>query len=336
VLAFVSASLAVSAQVPPPAPNASAPDGIYSPFTNRDIYQRISGDFQEISRLTNQVLEGRPLPAGEILTVYEEARVARVGEEARQLRGFARDPARVQDFPESAAFYGSATFLDDPVIDAIVGIRSAEGYTPGQRREAIQKGIQRILYHWAARYVLVGAERLNPGVIDEAWAIYMGQPMDGSYPNSLAATARSREQNFNRLGSIDAPLRQALSDAHQAAGKGDAAAYAEAARRVYSRFNAIFYLGAARYMNEPLRSVDRGDADAAAVQLAEGYAFYRSIQPTVGTGDPEADATIVAYFLSDPLTLSTQRRNDALAALNRAFKALLLEPGDMVTPATFN
>jgi hypothetical protein len=37
--------------------------------------------------------------------------------------------------------YGSPTCLDDPVIEAILGIGSADGYSPAQRRQAIQKGL---------------------------------------------------------------------------------------------------------------------------------------------------------------------------------------------------
>jgi hypothetical protein len=35
-------------------------DGIYKPNTNREIYQKISSDYQEIAALTNQLNEGRP------------------------------------------------------------------------------------------------------------------------------------------------------------------------------------------------------------------------------------------------------------------------------------
>jgi hypothetical protein len=335
VLALQLAFLAVAAQVPPPAADASAPDGIYTPYTNRDIYQRIASDYQEIAGLTDRVLSGSPLPTDEILTIYEEAKIARVGEQARQLRGFAREAARVDEFPDSAAFFGSTTFLDDPVIDAINGTRSAANYSPLQRRAAIQKGVLRIVYHWSARYVVQGGQTLNPGLVDEAWAIYMGLPVNGSYPHSVSATAVALEAAYNRAGAVDPVLRRALSQAQIAAGNKDAAAYDAAARQVFSRFNAIFYLGTAWNLNEPLRSVAQGDAATAAAQLTEGLGYYRSIQPTVASADPDANDTLVAYFNASPDTLTTAQRDAALSALNRAFDALLLEPADMVTPATF-
>ena len=323
---------------PSPSPAAappSQPDGIYTPVTNREIYQKISTDYQAIAALTNQVNEGKPLPSADILRIYEEAQAARIGTQSRPLRGFARDPARAQEFPEAAAFYGSPTFLDDPVIDAINGTGSAANYTSAQRRQAIQKGIQRILYYWSNRYLIQARGNLSPGTVDEAWAIYMGEEVDGKYPNSLSALAVSREGNFNRPGSIDVPLRQAMSRAQKAAADKDAAAYAAAEREVNSRFNAIFYLGTARYLNEALKSVQGDNPTNASAQQIEGLSFYQSIQPTLAQADPAADQTIVAYFTAQPESLTVQLRDDALAALNRAFDALLLQPEDRVTPATF-
>ncbi len=334
-LTLVPSAGAQGPSIDNPAPDASKSDGIYTPFTNRELYQLIASDYQEIAALTNEVLQGRPLPSADILRIYEEAQVAKTGTSSRLMRGFAREEARVAEFPESAEFFGSPTFLDDPVIDAIFGVGSAAGYTPLQRRQAIQKGILGIIYHWSARYVAQAGQNLNPGLVDEAWAIYMGKDVDGAYRNSLSGVAVSREQNFNRPGSIDAPLRQALSRAQRAAADKDSAAYDAAARAAYSRFNAMFYLGVARYLNESLKAVQAGNLENAGVAQVEGLTYYRFIQPTIGRANPDADATIVAYFTAAPGTLTTAGRDDALASLNTAFDALLLEPSDMVIPETF-
>lgn len=333
--AKVSPAASPAASPSPAALPPSKSDGIYTPVSNREIYQKIASDYQVIAALTNQVAEGKPLPSADILKVYEEAQVARIGTQSRPLRGFAREEARAQEFPEAAAFYGTPTFLDTPVIDAINGTGSAAGYTPAQRQQAIQKGIQRILYYWSSRYLIQARGSLNPGVVDEAWAIYVGEEVDGKYPNSLAATAVSREGNFNRPGSIDVPLRQALSRAQKAAADKDATAFATAEREVGSRFNAIFYLGAARYLNESVKSVQGGNAAAAGVQQIEGLGFYQAIQPTVAKASVEADRAVTSFYQSDPAKLTTADRDRALAALNQAADALGLQPGDRVSPADY-
>jgi hypothetical protein len=122
-----------------------------------------------------------------------------------------------------------------------------------------------------------------------------------------------------------------MSRAQRAAANRDVAAFRAAERDTYARFNAIFYLATLRYFNEPLSTVGQGDAQTAAAQQIEGLSFYRSIQPTVAMVDPDADATIVAFFNAPPSSLSAGMRDSALAALNRTSSALLLASGDLVT-----
>jgi hypothetical protein len=306
-------------------------DGVYTPTTNREIYQKISTDVQEIFTLTNQVNDGKPLPAAEILLLYEAGKHTRIGTQSRSLRGFAREAARVDEFPSSVAFYKTATFLDTEINDAIAKARTAAEYTDAQRRQAIQKGLLRIVYHWSRRYIQNAGASLNPGLVDEGWAIYVGEEKDGGYPNSLAATARSREQNFNRPDSLDKPLREAMARAQKAANDKDQAAYNAAANDIYSRFNAIFYLGSVRYLNEAVKSVQAGNMDAAGVQMVEGYSYYLSIQPEVAKADPAADQAIVAFYKSKPADLTPQMRDATLAAINRTASALLLKQTDLVT-----
>ena len=311
--------------------NPTKSDGIYTPVSHREIYQKISTDYQEIAALTNLVKQGLPLPDAEILLLYEAGMHTRIGTSSRTLRGFARDPRRSEEFPDSAAFYESATFLDSPISNAIRGRGDAENYTDAQRRQAIQKGLLRVIYHWSKRYMFLGLQYQSPGLVDEAWAVYVGEEVDGEYPNSLAATALKREANFGREGAIDIPLRQAMAEAQQAAADKDDAAYEVAAQKVYSRFNAIFYLGAVRYMNEALKHAQDGDHDGAGVALVEGLAFYQSIQPDVAKANAASDETIVAYFQAAPDQLTAELLSGALAAINQTASALLLTQDDLVT-----
>ena len=306
-------------------------DGYYTPTTNREIYQKISSDYQEIAKLTNVINEGDPLPAADILLLYEVGSHTRIGNQSRTLRSFARSPRRATDFPDAADFYGSASFLDSPVSRAISGRGAAEEYTDAQRRQAINKGVLRILYHWVKFYMIVGQDRMSSRLIDEAWAIYVGEEVDGEYPNSLAATARSREANFGREGTIDVPLRQAMDRARQAADDGDTEALEKATQEVYSRLNAIFYLGTVRYIGRVLDDAEAGDHDTLGVHQVEALAFYQSIQPKVAKADPSANDTIIAFLEAEPNGITTASRDAALAALNTAASALLLEQSDLVT-----
>lgn len=327
-----------------PGTGVTAGEAYYTPVSNVAIYQLLAQDYQEISQLTNPATEGRPIPSAEILTIYQSAKNARIGSMSRQLRTFARAQARGQEFPDAARLYGAPTFLDTPVFDAIQGTGSATNYSPAQRREVIQKGVQRIMAYWILQELMVAEMRLRDGNvgptgapqnIDEAWAIYMGPPQGTGFPFSLSATATMREMNFRREGTVDRPLREALQRAQSAAVSRSMPEFQAARRDVESRLNALFYLASARYLNEPLRSIQSGNRDAAAVQQIEGLAFYMTIQPKVATADAAADQAIVDYYRADPGTLTEARRNETLVALNRAANALGLQPADLLSPADF-
>lgn len=338
-------SPAASPGASPAASAATEGDGIYSPVSNVDAHAAITNDIAEIVQLTNAVQEGKPLPADQILEIYEKGKNSRSGNGFRTLRGFARDPQRAEQFPQAVQFYNSPTFLDDTVIDSIQGTGTAADYTPAQRRQSIQKGLQRILNYWILHELLAAEEKIKAGNtdpatgaphnVDEAWAFYLGAPQDGKYPNGLSATAASREGNFGREGTIDKPLREALDQARKAALAGNQQEYEEAAQRVRSRLNALFYLASARYLNEALKSVQSGKPETAPAQLIEGLSFYRTIQPTVAQASAQANNTIVSYYQSQPEALTEARRDEALAALNSAAQALNLQQSDLIQPADY-
>ena len=73
----------------------------------------------------------------------------------------------------------------------------------------------------------------------------------------------------------------------------------------------------------------------AQVAIAEGLAFYQSIQPQVAKADPAADQAVVTYYKSDPSRLSVALRDSTLAALSRTVSALLLKQSDLVTAVNF-
>ena len=262
--------------------------------------------------------------------LYEAGIHTRLGPQSRTLRSFAAGTTPASYFPDSAEFYGSDRFLDSPISNAIRQRGEAENYTDAQRRQAINKGVLRILYHWAKFYMIIGQERMSSRLIDEAWAVYVGEEVDGAYPNSLAAVAQGREGNFGRQGSIDIPLRQAMDRARQAADDGNAAALDVATKEVYSRLNAIFYLSTVRYIGRVLDDAQAGNHDALGTHQVEALAFYQSIQPDVAKADPVADAEIMAYLTAQPGQISEQFRDRILQVLNRNASALLLTQDDLV------
>jgi len=325
----LSSSVFVPVGQEPETSGPSASDGYFHPTTNREIYQKISSDYQEIAALTNQIREGKPLPAADIWLMYEAGIHTRIGPQSRTLASFARDPRRADDFPLAAEYYGTSSFLQTPISNAVRGRAEAEDYTDAQKRQAIQKGVLRILYHWSKFYMIIGGEQMRSGLIDEAWAVYVGEEVDGGYPNSLAALARSREGNFGREGTIDIPLREAMERARQAAEAGDRQAMDAALEDTYSRFNALFYLATVRYIG--ISQADVAEGKDPGTHQVEALAFYQSIQPEVAKADPSVDETIMAYVTADADDLTEESRDAALAALNSVASTLLLTDDDLIT-----
>ncbi len=328
-----------------PASNAARGDGVYTPVSNVEVHQAIARDVAEIDQLLNGVTQGRPFPSAEILAIYEQGRHARAGDRVWSLGNFATSSVRSRDFPEEAGFYGSEAFLDDPVRTAIAGTGSSAQFGPEQRRQAIQKGLLRILRYWSLQGLGAAEAKLRarnvdpvagaPHDVDAAWAMYVGPPLGEPPPSSLVGAARQLENNFGRTGSIDQPLRAAFVRAQGAALRNDRTAFSEARREIVGRLNAIFYLEAARDLTELTRAAQAGNLTGSAnVQIA-GLTAYLAIQPIVAIADPHADRTIMATFRGDPAGLTMAHRDEALSALNRTAPALGLNPADVVSPADF-
>ena len=190
--------------------------------------------------------------------------------------------------------------MDDPIENAVRGRSEAENYTDAQKRQAIDKSALRILYHWAKFYMVIGQDQSSSRLIDEVWAVYVGEEVNREYPNSLSAVAQGREGNFGWKGTIDIPLRQAMDSARQAADDGDAAALEAATNDVFLRINAIFYLSTVRYIGRVLDDAQAGNRDPLGTHQVEALAFYRSIPPDVAKANSASDQTIMAYLTAEP------------------------------------
>ena len=321
-------------------------DEIYVPVSGVDGHLAIALDARDIAAL----LEASPVDYAAVAQIYSAGKNSKNSDGSfRTLKGFATDAERAEEFADAVAFFGSPTFLDDDVSAAIDGTGEAAGWSDAQRKQAINKGVLRILYHWVRHEMHGAQDKLAAGEVDpadgaphnwdEAWAFYAGAADEtGARPYALAGTALKREDNYAKQGLIDQPLREALADGLEAIEAADESALADAIERVESRLNAIFYLSTARYFQNAFEAASAGDTEEVSIALIEGLSFYRTIQPMVAAADPNADELISAFFsrpADSPFTL--EERDEALAALNRSqvASALALEVTDLLSPASY-
>ena len=73
-----------------------------------------------------------------------------------------------------------------PLSNAVRGRgEKRRDYTDAQKRQAVNKGLLRVsLPLGQVLHDHRSADRMNSRLIDEAWAVYVGEEVDGEYPNS--------------------------------------------------------------------------------------------------------------------------------------------------------
>jgi hypothetical protein len=314
---------------------------IYAPVSNVEGYNNLSLDLQEIRDIMAPARDGGEVDWNAVAAIYQDGKNSLRGDGTlRTLQSIATDEAVLAVFPDGAAVYGDANFLDARMTDAIEGTGVAAGLSDNSRRQIVEKTMLAIVYAKALQEIdaaRVKVEENNladadgaPHNVDEAWGLYAGAANpDGSRPYSLSATALSREGNFGLEGKLDTPLYEALAATLAAAQAGDLEAFDAAAASVRGYMNSIFYLASLRYVNE---SVKDTDAAARETHLAEGWSFFQTIRTAVAAGDAGAAEAIEGVYTSDPADALPEEAIDSVyGALNEeAVLEALAIPADLV------
>ena len=198
--------------------------------------------------------------------------------------------------------------LDGNVQAALSGNWAGRQVSDLVRRQLLNKSLQAIIYGKVLQELSSARSQMEQGnldddsgaphKVDEAWAFYNGTAdSQGNRSRSIANTARSREGNFKLAPNVSLPLARALSDALEASRAGDLDAFDEAAAEARARLNTIFYLATLRYGYLP--AVDTTES-ARAQHMAEGWAFFQAIAPTVAKGSQSTADAINEAFMADP------------------------------------
>ena len=188
-------------------------------------------------------------------------------------------------------------------MSAIQGTGAFTGESDLVRRQGIQKGIQnQIMVAWTLHEVIAALGKAGDGNFDpasgaphnwdEGWAFYHGaDPSCGPY-----ATANSRGGNFGTGTAVNDALAAAFTEGVEALVAGDAAAAQAAADEIVRQITITYVQATIRYAHIFDGDLGGGDAGAARVHQAEGWAFYRVIEPLVAKVDAGAAATIATYY----------------------------------------
>ena len=322
------------------APSTGSAAGAYEPVSNVDVYFAMGADLRDIRAIMQPATEGNAVDWDAASAIFED------GLNQKRADGTVRALAEIPNesvyavFPNGAAVYGDADFINDLIRAGLNGTGVAVGLSDNARRQIVDKGIQMLLYGKALQEMQAAKTRVvegntadadgAPHAVDEAYAAIAGPPADdGTLANGLLATATSREGNFGLEGKLRAPLEQAFVDALEAAREGDADAFEDAHTRVKGYMNGIFYLASLRYAGDLPGDESPEDRE---VHLAEGGTFFQAIRALVASGSPEAEETIQAAYSRSPDEAFTEDlAQEVYDAMNDdAVLAALELPGDLI------
>ena len=290
----------------------------YTPVSNVVPHASITLDMGEISSLLDAARAGEPVDWAAITSLYESGKNSVKSDgSTRSLAGYATSESVLEQFP-------GGTNLDDVVRIGLTGSWNGRSIDDLTRRQIVNKGLQAVLYGKilqemsAARAKLLDGNTDDasgaPHNVDEGWAFYVGAPgEENSFPYSLSSTARKREGNFGLQGKVDAPLEQALAEVLAASRNGNLTSFDAGVEKVRSYLNTIFYLATLRYAQEVADDENEG---ARSQHLAEGWAFFQSIYPTVRSASGSAGQIVGDHFSGDPAVAVSS------AAVDRVYSAL--------------
>jgi hypothetical protein len=225
----------------------------------------------------------------------------------RTFRDLATDPYTGEPtFDQYARYFGTPLFMDTEIAAALEG--KAPYTSVAQRNETIVKGVESMVQTvYLLHEVDETADKIRnrslsaatgaPHNVDETWAIWVGERPDCS----LWGLAYRRGKEFGTLVDCDnSQVNVAMLNAHKAmytaATEGDLAAYNRQRSEVIRQFVIVGIQNALKYAE--LMDAARADNEPEVVEAeqAEGYAYYRTIEPLIAAADPAAAKSIKAVF----------------------------------------
>lgn len=281
----------------------SAAFGGFSPVSDVDAHAKVSLDVCDINDLLPG--DGSEIDWAGITTIYEEGGNSPSGDEFRTLAGNAtadRDEPLWNLYAERLG----PNWLDSLTRAALDGTQLLDGEDDLVRRQVAQKTIKDAnLVAWAfheldAARAEIEVGELDPASgaplkVDEIWAFQHGEE-PGCAPYG---TAISRGEDFGTGTAAADRALAAVEDLQQAAIDGDLEAY-DAAYDEYVTATAIPYLQATiKYAQNVSDDLAADDAEAARIHQAEGWAFFRIVEPLVAEVDADAADTIAGVLSLD-------------------------------------
>ena len=310
--------------------------GAYTPLSDVASHARVVVDVCDINAL---LPKNEPIDYAAVKQIYEEGGNSVKGDGSiRTIAGFARSERDEAIWNDYVSYYGDPTWLDTFTMSAIDGTGAFAGEPDLVRRQGIQKGIQnQIMIAYTIHELVVALNKAADGNFDidsgapqnwdEGWAFYHGDaPGCGPY-----ATADKRGANFGTGSAVNDALAVAFTTGVEALAAGDAGAARAASEEIVRQITITYLQATIRYANKIDSALAKGDADSARISQAEGWAFYRVIEPLVAGVNHQVAAAVASRLdlsMGDPQPGTAAM---VMGALPSVYAGLGISPGDIGT-----
>ncbi|HEV3364951.1 MAG TPA: FEA1-related lipoprotein [Acidimicrobiia bacterium] len=315
-----------------PAVTPSGPLGGYQPVPDVAQHARVSLDVCEINRL----LDAQPVDFAAVAAVYRNGKFSDEKEGVKRTLGkFAGEARSSEDTLGRYERYLGKGWLNAFVGDAIDGIGAFAGAPEPVRREAVRIGVRdQIMVAWALHELDAALDKGVKGKFtkasgaphnwDEAWAYYHGEKPECS----PFATASARGDEFGVGTLVTRRLGVFMRDGQKLL-LGKSTLGVEAHRDEVVRNIIISYVQSVMKAASGVdAALTQGKADQARIHQAEGWAYYRVIEPLIAKGNTTSARTVAGIFdlSSKPAAGSLAK---AKAAFDGAYGPLGISPADV-------
>ncbi len=305
----------------------------YKPASNVTSHSLVVKDVGEINALFTD-----PYDYDAINTLYTDGKNSvKSSGSVRTIKGFASSERSEDIWDDYVAYYGEASWLDSFVSSAINGTGAFAGEADGVRKQGIQKGIQnQVMIAWAIHELIAALDKAHDGNFDpekgaphnwdEAWAFYAGvEPGSGPF-----GTADKRGGNFGTGTAVNDAILASMNDGRDALLAGDVKGAQAASDEIIRQIQITYIQASIRYASKMTGDLAAGDAEKARIHQAEGWAFFRVIEPMIAAADPSVAATIDGiYNLENEPTDPGSKVLDALESVYPALGITKSEVGTL-------
>jgi hypothetical protein len=301
-----------------PAVTPSGPLGEYQPVSDVAQHARLSLDICEINRL----LDTRPVDFAGVAAIYRNGKFSDESEGVKRTLGkFAGESRAAEDTLGRYARYLGVGWLNAFVGDAIDGVGAFQGASEAVRREAVRIGVRDQIMAAAAFHELDAAvdkagkasytkKSGAPHNWDEVWAYYHGEKPECS-PFS---TAEAAEQPFGVGTLITRRLQLFAKDGLKALVDKKAPAARTAREQMVRDITTSYVQSVILAASKIDAAVAGGRADEARVSQAQGWAYYRVIEPLIARAN-----TTAAEAIAGVLNLGSKPTAGSAAKITAAF-----------------